>query len=87
MVTRVAGFVSSTGELRRAQKIVVTGGANLDPLYAIRVYQNVVEIPEIDVRQVIGKDLLYLVVDCLALLLVERAAALADQLIGTRGFE
>ena len=53
-------------------------------MYAIGVHQHIVQIPQIDVRQVLGQDLLDLVVDDLAFCLIESAAAFANQFIDAR---
>src|SRR5271157_6276084 len=66
------------------QEIIVAGRAYLDAVHPVGMHQNVVEIPEIDVRQVYGDDLLDFIVDDFAFLLVDGAAAIADQLIHAR---
>src|SRR5207253_6152921 len=48
------------------------------------VHQNIIQIPEIYVRQIAGEDLLYLLVDLGALALIELAAALRDQSVNLR---
>src|SRR5215831_12643719 len=65
----------------RAQEVVVGRRIHLDTLQTFRVHQHVVEIPEIDVWQVIGQDLLHLVIDSFALLLVKGRTAFADERI------
>ena len=59
-------------------------GFSLDAAHPVGVHQHIVEIPEIDVGQVFGDDALNFVIDDFALLLVERAAAFADQLVDPR---
>jgi hypothetical protein len=46
--------------------------------------QHVVAIPQVDVRQVFGDDLLKLRVDLFSLLLIDCAAALVDECVNFR---
>src|SRR5271165_922500 len=66
------------------QEIIVSRRTYLDALDALRVYQHVVEIPEIDVWQVLGQYPLNLIVDSFALLLIDGVAAFANQFIHAR---
>ena len=53
-------------------------------LHPAGVHQDIIQIPEIYVRQIAGEDLLYLGVDLSALALIELAAALRDQSVNLR---
>src|SRR5438552_16521593 len=53
-------------------------------LHPASVHQDIIQIPEIYVRQIAGEDLLYLRVDLGALALIELAAALRDQSVNLR---
>ena len=43
-------------EFGGAQEVVIAGGIQFDAVHPVGVYQDIVEIPEIDVRQVLGDD-------------------------------
>ena len=64
MLTRVptVGF-GSVRQLCGAQEIVVARGTQFDSAHAVGVHQHVIEIPKIDVWQVLGDDALDLVID------------------------
>src|SRR5215467_1840053 len=66
------------------QKIVTPRWIQLQPVYAFGVHQHVVEIPQIDVRQVSRQDRLYFRIENLALLLVRFPPRLIDQVIQSR---
>ncbi len=55
-------------QLGGTQEIVAARRPQLDSVHAVGVHQHVVQIPQINVGQVFGKDLLNLVVDSFALL-------------------
>src|ERR1039458_4605077 len=84
MVSRRNRQTSLPNELGCAKKIVVTRRIYLDAMHPVGVYQHVVEIPQIDVRQVFCQDLLDLVIQRLALLLVQGTLGLTDQLVHSR---
>ena len=71
-------------QLCRFQKIVVAGRIQREIAYSLRVHQNVVEIPEIDVGQFVGQGALDFRVELLAGVLVEFVAGLVDQRIHPR---
>src|SRR5208283_2318589 len=73
--------MGSARQLGRPQEIVIPRRTHLDAADPVGVYQHVVQIPQVNVRQVFRNDLLNFIVDDLALLLVDGAAALLDQLI------
>src|SRR5215469_2622300 len=77
----LSGEESSLRELRGTKKVVIAGRVQLDALHAIGMDEHVVEVPEINVRKILGDDLLQLGIDDFALLLVEGGAALANELI------
>src|SRR5215469_17440085 len=74
----------SVGELRSLQEIVVAGGSNRYATHAVGVNEDIIEVPEIDVRQLLRNDPLDLVVDGFAFVLVQRCAAFSDQLVHAR---
>src|SRR5271165_7124560 len=83
MVTRGWKTDSSVRQLGRPQEIVIARRTHLYTAHPVGVHQHVVQIPQVNVRQVFRNDLLDFIVDGLALLLVDGAAALRDQLIHT----
>ncbi len=56
----LARLVWRRRDLRRAQEIVISRRIQLQILHAPRMHEHVVEIPQIDVRQVLGQNALYL---------------------------
>src|SRR3974390_152136 len=72
------------GDLRRAQKVVISRRIDLNPSHSLGMHQHIIQIPQIDVRQLIRNDLLHLGVNRLALLLIERRSSLANQRVHSR---
>src|SRR6516162_9081558 len=74
----------SVRQFDRLEVVVVTAGHRFEISYAAGVDDNIVEIPEIYVRQIFGEDSLNLAVNWLALCLVDFAACLVEQRIDVR---
>src|SRR5580693_750191 len=69
----------SLRELRRAQKIVIPRWIQFQIHHMLVVHQDVIQIPEIDVRQFLGQNALYLGIDWLAHPGIDFAAGLVNQ--------
>src|SRR3954447_17227996 len=63
-------------DLGGSQKIVISCWSQFDSLHALGVHQDVVEIPEIDVRQLLSKNLLHFCVERLSDAGIDLAARL-----------
>src|SRR5437660_9991223 len=66
-------------QLRRFQKIIISGSIQRQVPHPLRMHQDVVEIPEIYVGQVLRQDLLDYRVKLLSGVRVELAASLVNQ--------
>src|SRR5271155_2117067 len=66
------------------KKVVIAGRIQGQVLHTLVVNHYVVEVPQVDVRQILGEDSLNLRVDLLACVLVRFAAGLLDERIQTR---
>src|SRR5574340_487909 len=84
MVSRGLRAKSLRREFCGAEEIVVAGGVEAQVAHPPRVDQHVVQVPEIDVGQILGQEALQLGVDLLPLLRVQFPAALVDEFVGAR---
>src|SRR5712691_8640185 len=71
-------------QLSRFQKIIISGSIQRQIPHSLRMHQHVVEIPEINVGQVLRQDLLDFCVKLLSGVLVKLAASLVNQCIYAR---
>src|ERR1035437_7777217 len=71
-------------QLRCLKEIVIAGGAEVHVAQTTRVYQHVVEIPEIDVRELLRHDLLNTAVVGFEPLPVYRGASIVDEPVDLR---
>src|SRR5574340_1575856 len=84
MVSRGLRAKSLRREFGGGQEVVVAGRVEAQVAHPPRVNQHVVQVPEIDVGQVVGQEALQLSVNLLALFWIQFAAALVDEFVGAR---
>src|SRR5580692_8067760 len=68
-------------EFRRAQEVVISCGIQFQVSHPAVVHKNVIEIPQIDVWQIVGQDVLHLGIERLAYAWVDGASRLINQRI------
>src|SRR5579862_2630629 len=71
-------------ELCGSQEVEVPRRVELDMSYAAAVHHHIVEVPQIDIRHVVGQNALYLGIERLPQLRIDLPPGLIDQRIHVR---
>src|SRR5690348_5031331 len=77
-------LVDVSHQFRLAQEVIVASRVQFQISHTVRVYEHVVEVPQINVGQVLRENTLYLVVQNLPGLGIDLLARLIDQLVDLR---